>query len=397
MMASPLVRKSLTRLFPNNSSSFFICKCKSYNVYYYFSTSNSKEKQPPPIVNTTGRGTATVSDFLLHRHHFSPEATKQVASVLPLIKNPHKSDSLLSFLRNSGFSNPQLEKTVKSRPELLSADLDKIIKPKIKIFQDFGFSPSDIPEIISKEPLVFHCSANNRIIPALSVLNGLLGSVPEVAKLLKLSGWFLVLDLEKTLVPNVEFLKSCGISMDQITKLIYTFPRFFLHKPQVMKTFVDKADAMGVDRSSGMFIHAARVAGSMTNETWELKLKTLRDLGFSEDDILRAFRNVPFVFAVSAKKIREVTELLLGTGKFDMSCIVNYPTSLLYSIEKRYKPRIQVLTILEEKNLIKKWPSLGTFHLLSDAKFFNKFVHPHLNEVGKVYYGIGEKSSAAKE
>ncbi|KAI3465059.1 hypothetical protein Pfo_021722 [Paulownia fortunei] len=371
-MMSPLVRNSLTCLFSKNSS--FLCKSLvSFSLYF----SSNKEEQPVD--------TPTVSEFLVQKHHFSPEAASQVASVLTRLKNPEKSDSILSFLKESGFSNTQLEKVVKFRPEFLSANLEKIIKPKIKIFQDLGFSADEIAEIVSKEPLVLHCSAKNRLIPSLSVLKGLLGSNVEMAKVLRVSGWFLVNDLEKILLPNVEFLKSCGIPVKQIIRLMCIFPRFFLRKPETMRKFVEKADDMGVDRSSGMFIYAARVVSSMTNETWELKFKTFRNLGFSEDDILRVFRNAPMVFSVSEKKIKKVTEVLLETGKYDMSCIVNSPTSLLYSVEKRYRPRLQVLGILEKRNLIKNWPSLGTMHLISDEKFFKKFVAPYLDEVGEVY------------
>ncbi|KAL0313997.1 UNVERIFIED_CONTAM: hypothetical protein Sangu_2244100 [Sesamum angustifolium] len=332
-MTIPLVRKTLTCLFFENSA---FLRQSHASLSHYFSTKTKNQTVDAP----------TVSDFLLHKHHFSPEAASQVASVLNRLKNPEKSDSILSFLKESGFSGTQVEKVVMYRPEFLLANLEKIIKPKIKVFQDFGFSADDIAEIVSKEPLVLHCSVNNRLIPSLSVLKGLMGSNAEVAKVLRTSGWFLVIDLEKTLVPNVEFLKSCGISIEQIIRLMPIFPRFFLHKPKVMMKFVEKADEMGVDRSSGVHL---------------------------------------WVFSVSEKKIKKIVEVLLETGKYDMSCIVNNPTSLMYSVENRYKPRLQVLEVLEKRNRLKNWPGFGTMHIMSDKKFFEKFVAPYLDEVGEIY------------
>ncbi|KAK4390197.1 hypothetical protein Sango_2083000 [Sesamum angolense] len=338
-MMNLLVRKSLTCLDFKNSS--FLRQSHVF-LSHYFCTKRETQR--------VDSDTPTVSEFLLHKHHFSPEAAAQVASVLTRLKNTEKSDSVLSFLKESGFSGTQLEKIVKYKPEFLSANLEKVIKPKIKIFQDFGFSER-------------------------------LGSEVDLAKVLKSSGWILIRDLQKTLVPNVEFLKSCGIPFDQIVRLIPTFPRFFLLKPKLMRKSVEKADQMGVDRSSGMFIYAARVVSSMSDETWELKLKAFRDLGFAEDDILRAFRTAPMVFSVSTKKLKKITEVLLETGKYDMSCIMNTPTSLLYSVENRYRPRLQVLEVLEKRNLIKNWPALGTVNLTSDKKFFEKFVAPYLDEL----------------
>ncbi|KAL2515106.1 Mitochondrial transcription termination factor family protein [Forsythia ovata] len=274
---------------------------------------------------------------------------------------------------------------VKTQPAVLAASLEKTMKPKIKIFQDLGFSANDIAQIISNDPSSLYRSADNRFTPSLSVLKRFLGSSAEVARVLKISGWFLKLDLKKTLVPNIEFLKGCGVGMDQIVKQIYNFPRFLLHRPEDMKKFVKKVDEMGTSRSSRLFIHAVRVISSMTDENWELKLKHFSDLGFSEDDILKMFKKSPPVFAVSQRKLKEVKEVLLATEKYDISCIVNDPTSFVCSVEKKIKPRMQVLGILDSRNLIKKWPSLATITRMPESKFLEKFVQPYLNEVGEVY------------
>ncbi|CAA2938091.1 Mitochondrial transcription termination factor, mTERF [Olea europaea subsp. europaea] len=245
----------------------------------------------------------------------------QVSSVLNRVKGLEKSDSLLQFLKESGFSKAQLEKVVKTQPGLLSASIDNTIKPKIKIFQDLGFSSNDIAEIISNVPVILHRSADKRFTPSLSVLTSLLGSSAE----------------------------------------------------------------MGVCRSSKMFIHAVRVVSSMSDQNLEIKLKLFRDLGFSEYEILEMFRKTPQVFAVSERKLKKVMEVLLATGKYDVSCIFNSPTSFICSVEKKLKPRIQVLSILESRNLIEKWPSLATITRMTDIRFFEKFVNPFLNEVGEVY------------
>ncbi|KAG8377378.1 hypothetical protein BUALT_Bualt08G0026800 [Buddleja alternifolia] len=302
-------------------------------------------------------------------------------------KNQQKSDSLLSFLKQDiGFTKSQLEKTLKSRPSLLLSSLDNIIKPKIKIFQDSGFSSNDIAHIISKEPGILHTSAHNRVIPALSLLKGLLGSNAEVAKALRKSGWLLVADLEKSMMPNIEFLKSCGISMEQITILLNYLPRFLLYKPEIMRKCVEKVNQMGVDTNSKMYIYAVGVVGSMTNGNWDIKLQAFRNiLEFSEDDILRVLKQTPQVFAVSENKMKKVKQVLLATGKYKASCIVKCPKSLMYSIEKRFKPRFQVLEILESRHLITKWPRLGTICRMSDDKFFDQFVGPYSCEVGDLY------------
>ncbi|KAL3838263.1 hypothetical protein ACJIZ3_022854 [Penstemon smallii] len=345
----------------------FVCKC-----HVFFSASRREQQTNTPSIS---------------KRQFSLQAAPRVESVL---KSPEKSDSLLSFLKETGFSTSQSEKILKYRPRFQSASLENSIMPKIKIFQDLGFPADEIAKLISTYPTILHSSANNRVIPSLSILKGILGSDEGVGKLLRTSGSFLTKDLGKTLIPNVKFLENCGIQMDQIIKVIYSYPRFLVHKPEIIRKCVVKADEMGVNRSSRMFIYAVRVVSSMNEESWELKLQTFRDMGFSEYDILRVFRTSPVVFGVSEKKLKKVKEVLLATGKYDMPCIVNHPLSLCCSVENRLKPRLRVLEILESKNLIANWPSLATLLTLSSKRFFEKFVSPYLDEVGGIYNAKSE-------
>ncbi|KAL0368816.1 UNVERIFIED_CONTAM: hypothetical protein Scaly_1100500 [Sesamum calycinum] len=374
-MITALVRQNLTRLSFKNSSSL----CEPHHVVFSlpllrFSTSGERK----PVFDSP------VYEFLLHKHDFSPAAASRVASVVTHLRNPNKSASVLSFLKESGFSKTQVEKMVKIRPQLLSANLERSIKPKIKIFQDLGFPANDISEIISNDPWILRRSVNNILIPSLSALRSLLGSYADVAKFLKTAGCFLRSNLDNNLVPNVELLKNCGVAVKQIILIMNHFPRLLLCKPEVMKTYVDKVDKMGVDRSSRMFIHGVRTIGSMSYKTLELKFRTFRELGFSEGDIAAAFRNAPLVFCRSEEKLKGVKEVLLATGKYNESCVVNYPASLMYSIEKRYKPRLQVLEMLESKNMIQCWPKVSTLCIMSNKRFYEKFIGPYLDEVGDV-------------
>ncbi|EYU23812.1 hypothetical protein MIMGU_mgv11b0151382mg, partial [Erythranthe guttata] len=95
----------------------------------------------------------TVSENSLLKHRSSPAAS---------VRNPKKPDLV--------------EKLVKTYPHLHSANLENTIKPKIKIFQDFGFSANDAVAIISHDPWILKQSLNKKIIPSLSTLKRLLGS-----------------------------------------------------------------------------------------------------------------------------------------------------------------------------------------------------------------------------
>ncbi|KAL7154710.1 hypothetical protein ABFS83_03G019700 [Erythranthe nasuta] len=367
-MISHFVRKNLACFIPKQIFNSAQIPC------FFFSSSSSPEEQPAT--------SPTVFNFLLHKHNFSPEAAERIASIYPRLINPEKADSVLSFLKETGFSHTQLEKIIRHRPRFLSAKADVSIKPKIKIFQDLGFSSADICSIISNDPAILHMSVGNNIKPSLSVLKNLLGSNYNVARILKLSAWFVTSNLETTMVPNFEFLESVGIPRDRILLLLHNYPRTFLLKPETIRRSVYKAEEMGVDRNSKVFIYAVRALSSMSNDAWELKLQGFRDIGFSESDILEIFMKAPSSFVASMVKIKKITEVILGTGKYTLSCIVKNPVCFSCSVEKRYKPRFRILGILESRNLIEKWPGLGEVYILTDDKFFEKFVRPYSDVVG---------------
>ncbi|XAR48568.1 hypothetical protein NMG60_11031433 [Bertholletia excelsa] len=162
-----------------------------------------------------------------------------------------------------------------------------------------------------------------------------------------------------------------------------------LYQPQQVRESAKMLDEMGFDRSSNMYPYALRAVGSLSSEMWECKWENFRSLGFSEDDILLVFRKMPSVFLVSDKKIKETMQSLRSTGKFDISMIISSPALLLYSVERRIKPRVQVLEVLESKNLIRKTPSVSTYCKMSNKAFLNKYVLPYLDDLGKYCIPFG--------
>ncbi|KAL8523381.1 hypothetical protein ACS0TY_013369 [Phlomoides rotata] len=158
----------------------------------------------------------SICDLLAHKHGFPPELASLVASEVPRVKNPENAVSVLAFLKQSCFSNAQLESTVKCGPCFLRRSLEKGIKPKIQIFQEEGFSSGDICKIISSNLPILDLSVKNNIVPSLSILKGILHSDGEVVKVIRRCSRLLTTNLRNTVLPNVEFLKSCGIPMERI-------------------------------------------------------------------------------------------------------------------------------------------------------------------------------------
>ncbi|KAL8523575.1 hypothetical protein ACS0TY_013520 [Phlomoides rotata] len=374
-MMIAFVRKNLPFLISKHSS--LACPV-SLSLYHPHSFCTSIEGKIPDKSHI-------LFDVLRQKFELSPDISPRVASELSQGKNLENAELILSFLKESGFSNTQLEKILKYKPRVLSNSLEDSIKPKFKIFQDLGFTCDEISKLFTSNPAILQLSLDNSLIPSINLLRGLLRSDDELASLIKRSTWSLTGKLEKTLLPNVEFLKSCGVPMDRIQIVLNSFPNVFLRKQEIIRKSVEKVNEMGIKASSQAFIYAIPAIAGMSNEVLEIKLQAYRDLGFSDSDILTMFRKAPHAFSGSFEKAKKIIELLLATGRFDMPCIVNYPKALASSIENRYMPRLRILGILESRNLISDWPSLPALSMLPDDEFLKKFVIPYFDQVSDVY------------
>ncbi|CAA0843355.1 Mitochondrial transcription termination factor family protein [Striga hermonthica] len=159
MALHALLRRNLTSFFSENLLSPSISNGSLSLPIAYFSTAIETKPSTPP----------SVYEFLTNKHNFPPQVASRAAPIL-------------------------------------SPDLEKIIKPKIQVFQDFGFPSDDIAAIISKEPGILQVSLENKLVPALSWLKDLFGSTEKVTRALKQSG---------TRVPG-ELLSSSAPGRDRL-------------------------------------------------------------------------------------------------------------------------------------------------------------------------------------
>ncbi|EPS60354.1 hypothetical protein M569_14450 [Genlisea aurea] len=321
-MISAQIRKGLTCLFQRNASFHF----PSGLARHFFSTS------------TKGGGSCT-------QYYYS---TTQ--------------ESVASFMKEFGLSDTQLKNLFKRQSQLRCANLERSIKPKIKVLHDYGLSNSEIAEIISKHPGVLCCSLEKRLIPSLSFLNDLLNSShDDLFKMLKRFGY--------------------GVPMKRILRLFITFPRSLYATNAALMKRIDKLESFGIHAKSTMYVDYFQVMGGMSDRVWEKKMQAFRDLGFTEAEILIIFKRAPRAFAASTQKLKMVTEMLLATEKYSKAGIVSYAVALCYSVENRLKPRLEILKILERMNLIERWPPLGVVIYSTNDSFHDTFVAPYLGKL----------------
>ncbi|KDP40598.1 hypothetical protein JCGZ_24597 [Jatropha curcas] len=128
-----------------------------------------------------------------------------------------------------------------------------------------------------------------------------------------------------------------------------------LKEPTEYGRMVDTVNAvksLGFQPAATGFVHAVAVKLSMSNFTWKKKIELWKSVGWSEEEILSAFRKEPFCMACSEEKFKNVMDFYLNTMKLEPLTLIAYPKLLIYAVDKRLRPRYNVLKALESKKLI---------------------------------------------
>ncbi|GLT75814.1 hypothetical protein SLA2020_475110 [Shorea laevis] len=285
-------------------------------------------------------------------------------------KNVGKHALVINCLKSHGFDDTHIIKLVEKRPNVLQCNVEATLNPKLKFLTENG----------------------------LTVLRQYLESIPDMMKALNRAPRLLSFNLERVLQPNVEFLVDEGISADRVSKLLVARPRVLLQKREMIASLFKAVKNMGVSPKDSIFIRGIQVLSQMSEATWKNKIQLFKSLGWSEEDLSRTFREAPFCFAYSEKKIRSQMDFLLNTVNAELKTVIAFPKILTYSLDKRLRPRYEVLKVLLSKKLIREDIKIVWLLDLSDKKFLDTYVTKHLDKVPgllDVYKGNVEQSTSS--
>ncbi|KAK1295059.1 hypothetical protein QJS10_CPA16g01098 [Acorus calamus] len=154
---------------------------------------------------------------------------------------------------------------------------------------------------------------------------------------------------------------------------------FCMADPDRFRTSVVTIHGMGFNPLSPMFVEAVgTLLISKTN--WEEKSELYRNLGWSEDDLLSAFKKQPMCMQLSEKMIKRKFEFFIGELGWEPSSLSGCPVVLSLDLEKRVIPRCVVLQVLLSKGLIKKDMKWIYALIPSEKRFLERFVTKYEEE-----------------
>ncbi|XP_038680303.1 transcription termination factor MTERF8, chloroplastic-like isoform X1 [Tripterygium wilfordii] len=309
-------------------------------------------------------------------------------------KNLKKADSVLDLLKSRGFSSTQIAKLIGKRPALLHCKVEGNLKPKINFLVENGFKGTLLPQLIVRNPRILLRALDSHIKPSVEFLKGFIDNEVKFIAAIGRASWLINFDWKGTGKPNIEYLISVGMPISNISKFIVLQPRSLLQKPDRMIYAVECVKKMGIEPCTPMFVHSLRAMLSMSETTWKKKFEVLKSLGWSENQIVFAFKRNPFCLACSEEKLRRNTDFYLNTMKLDLDTIISYPNLLVFGIDQRLRPRYNVIKVLQSNNLLEGKKKIVWLFTLSEKDFRDNYVLKHVDEVPEllqIYDVTGKK------
>ncbi|XP_039172516.1 transcription termination factor MTERF2, chloroplastic-like [Eucalyptus grandis] len=336
----------------------------------------------PPKSSSSSCSSSPLIDYLVKSLDLPLESAVSISQRLRAHRNGvERADSVVGFLRSSGFGKAQIAKLVTNGPTLLRSNVESNLKPKLEYFREIGLSQSVLLGAIAGNSSFFGRSLNSFYKPQIDFLMKCLRTSTALDIAIKRCSWLLTVDRRYTLEPNIDLLMREGVRFDDVVLLMLYQPKTLVMKVEKMAAFVESVKGLGMEPSSPKFIHGLRVMLSMKESTWREKVENFKSLGWSQEECRSMFARRPLCLALSGENIRRTVDFYLNTASIAREVIVGQPVLLKYSVEKRLRPRHSVITVLQSKGLLKKRNSIVVPFKISEKSFLEKYVMKHLEQV----------------
>ncbi|KAL7585350.1 transcription termination factor MTERF8, chloroplastic [Lactuca sativa] len=348
-----------------------------------FSSSSSSTKITE-IVSTN-----PVLNYLIDSLGFHEDDAIAVYSEVPHLKSTANSNLVVNIFKEYGLNNVQIRDIVSMAPRILTVKPNKTLEPKLKVFTELGLLGPDLVKLVKRNPLIFSRGLHTQIIPTVDYLRNLLGCDENVVKMINRSKWMLLPNSSlRRISANISLLKKYGLSDEKILKLLVTDPQRMKQTPELIESKLQYLEQkLGISRDSPLLIHALVAVMYRSESEIEKNLQVFRRFGWSDLEIGRLLKSQPYCLNKSEAYIVDKLNYFMKELKYTPSYLMGSTSFWTLSLEKRMKPRIEIIKILKKKELVKESLSLSTLVNYSESKFlgFLKNFESHIPGLCEIY------------
>ncbi|KAJ7534795.1 hypothetical protein O6H91_12G003700 [Diphasiastrum complanatum] len=309
------------------------------------------------------------------------ECVRQILQKHPSILKQNRGKALIAriqYWQSVGLDHQNLMKVVATYPAILNFNVEQNLKPKLEYLQSFGLSNENVVRIVQRIPYVVTYSIEKNIKPKMEYLESFGLIKEQIGKMLNKHPHFLRCSIERCLKPTIHFLVENGLHGKALVKLLIRQPQILGRS--VKRSLVDRMQLiknLGFERESSKLATVIFVTNCLSLKTLQGRYDHLLSLGLSKSEVYKILKSQPEIYGKSTKDIDQKVEYLVKVLNHPITVLVKIPVYLLYSLEKRIKPRHQLLSWLYSIGSLKKEYCLSTILTMSESSFSSKFVELH--------------------
>ncbi|XP_047080750.1 uncharacterized protein LOC124691511 [Lolium rigidum] len=323
-----------------------------------------------------------VEEYLVGTCGLTRAQALKASTKLSHLKSPTNPDAVLAFLAGLSLSSADVASAVAKDPQLLCANVEKTLAPVVAGLAGHGLAQAEIARFVSLGRSISRCRS---VVSNLPYYVSLFGSVENLVRFLKKSSGLLGSSLEKVVKPNVVFLRKCGLSDCDISKLFLSMPRLLGANPEHVQAMVASAQGLGVPPGSPMFKYMLHAVTFVSEEKIASKLEDLKNMfRWSDAQVRIAVCKAPLVLTRSKESLQSRSKFLISDAGLAPAYIAQRSVMLNYSLEGRVRPRYYVLKFLKEKGLLPRDRDYYTALSISEKVFMERFICPHKEAAPKL-------------
>ncbi|TVU06405.1 hypothetical protein EJB05_49618 [Eragrostis curvula] len=240
--------------------------------------------------------------------------------------------------RGYGFKPASIARLVTSMPSVLSSTN---IGAKLDFYRsELDLSDTEICRLVTTSPhRALEASLEGRLLPNHRLLRDLLGTDKKVITAVIQSMRLITDNLQHVFLPKLKTLRDHGVTEEVLVKLVTTHPKALTYESSRFDEGLAAVKDLGVSPSAGIFPYAFGVFAKMYQSKWDRRIKNFLSLGWTEEQVRKAFARHPYCMLASEDKRvlprYTVLNLLASTGVIKQGIKVSH----LIMTEKRFAGR----------------------------------------------------------
>lgn len=231
--------------------------------------------------------------------------------------------------------------------------------------------------IIKKDPNLLVRSLITSIVPTINLLRKYLRSNENIVIAMKKSHWPFY---GRYFRNNVVLLERYGVKSKDIERVIIRNPRLITQSPvRVEEKLIELEKVFGITPCSTMFSYGFSAICAMNKLNLLKKFELFRSFGWCDEDICMVSKSQPICFTHSEERLRKGLGFFMEELGYSSSWLSTRGCLLMYSLEKRVKPRYNIYKVLKEKGVMVK--EFHSMLCLSDMDFVKHVVVRHKEDM----------------